>query len=471
MSPSPPAPEAEPRPADPRAPLLARVFAALDAAGAAWCVLHGHAGLPDRIGRDVDLVVARGLGARRVARLLHDALPDVTLVRCRGPHILLAAADSSTCGPIFLELDVRADAAAGDRVVIEGERVLAGRRPAGAFWTPSPGVQFAWAFARAVLADKLDAQRGAELAALLAAAPDEGAREAERLFGAAAPQALRLAAADDLAALRAERPALAAALAERTARPGRLASAARRALDRIGRLIAPDGLSVAFLGPDGAGKSTAADALAGPRLAPLFSHATSLGFAPPLHRLAGINHGPSREPHKLPPRSLPVSLLRAGWWTLYYVWSYAAVRAATARTGVVTYDRHFVDILVDPKRYRYRGPMWPMRLIWAAIPRPDLVVLLDAPAEQVQARKRELSIDETARQRLAYLELVRPLRIGRVVDASRPLAEVESATAWLVIDAVAARTRRRLGLHRPGRPAPRLPAGMDQAASAAAQGR
>ncbi len=54
-------------------------------------------------------------------------------------------------------------------------------------------------------------------------------------------------------------------------------------------------------------------------------------------------------------------------------------------------DRHFLDILVDQRRYRYGGPLWLLRLIRRLIPKPDLVNLLDAPPKVLQARKQELS--------------------------------------------------------------------------------
>ena len=95
-----------------------------------------------------------------------------------------------------------------------------------------------------------------------------------------------------------------------------------------------------------------------------------------------------------------------------------------ARGGLVLYDRHFVDILVDATRYRYSGPIWVLRAIWALIPKPDLVVLLDAPAEHIQKRKMELTVEETERQLLAYRKLVASLPNGVIIDANKLFSEV-----------------------------------------------
>ena len=77
------------------------------------------------------------------------------------------------------------------------------------------------------------------------------------------------------------------------------------------------------------------------------------------------------------------------------------------------------------------------------IPRPQLVILLDAPPDVLYSRKRELPFEEIARQREAYLELTRNLSNGYVVDASKPLDEVVFRVERLILDYMAKRTARR----------------------------
>jgi hypothetical protein len=48
----------------------------------------------------------------------------------------------------------------------------------------------------------------------------------------------------------------------------------------------------------------------------------------------------------------------------------------------------------------------------------------DAPAEVLQARKQEVSFEETERQRLAYLQQVESLGNGYVVRADQALEHV-----------------------------------------------
>jgi thymidylate kinase len=58
------------------------------------------------------------------------------------------------------------------------------------------------------------------------------------------------------------------------------------------------------------------------------------------------------------------------------------------------------------------------------MPRPKLWILLNAPADVLQARKQEVAPEETARQVGAYLTFVRSQPKHVIVDASQPLDKV-----------------------------------------------
>jgi thymidylate kinase len=101
---------------------------------------------------------------------------------------------------------------------------------------------------------------------------------------------------------------------------------------------------------------------------------------------------------------------------------------------------------VDPLRYRYGGALRVARWIGSIVPRPDLVILLDAPADLVHARKQEVPVQEIERQREAYLALVRALPHGRVVDVSQPLHRVIADVEEAISQRTAEITRGRLGV-------------------------
>ena len=63
----------------------------------------------------------------------------------------------------------------------------------------------------------------------------------------------------------------------------------------------------------------------------------------------------------------------------------------------------------------------------------------------LQSRKREVSFEETARQRDAYLKLVNGMSNGIVIDAAQSLERVVIDVEVAILDFLRARIRKRLG--------------------------
>jgi thymidylate kinase len=106
-----------------------------------------------------------------------------------------------------------------------------------------------------------------------------------------------------------------------------------------------------------------------------------------------------------------------GWWT--------HLRKARQR-GVVLFDRFHGDLLADPKRYRYGGPMWLASFATKCMPQPDLIVFLDAPPEVLLSRKQEVSRDALVELRVKYASLAGNASKFITVDASKRLEDVVS---------------------------------------------
>jgi len=75
-----------------------------------------------------------------------------------------------------------------------------------------------------------------------------------------------------------------------------------------------------------------------------------------------------------------------------------------------------------------------------------LIILLDAPPGVFQARKQEPPFEETARQREAYLSLMKTMKNGHVVDAARSLEHVVRDVNDIILRHLTMRIARRLGL-------------------------
>ena len=108
-----------------------------------------------------------------------------------------------------------------------------------------------------------------------------------------------------------------------------------------------------------------------------------------------------------------------GW--LIRVWPHA-------RSGGITMiDRGWWDMAVDEKRYRFRMSPKVFEVLGRFIPRPDLVVVLHAPADVIVARKSDLEPAEVERQIRRWREVL-PSRVARVyIDTSVTLDDVADA--------------------------------------------
>jgi thymidylate kinase len=426
---------------DPRRQLLARVFAMLNESGAPWCIAHGYEQFEREIPVDIDLILARELTPARLAQLLksHEADLNARVVQWLSDGaqwIVLATKDAV---PTILQLHISYDYELASRIFYSGEEILATRREHGDFWIASPVMEFGCVLANRIAKAKLDERRQNRLADLFETDPAGAAKQIAKLFS---PEFTRLIAMSvrtrQWAEVRSQLDLLQRDLLNHKPRTSGLG----RWMRRINRWINPDcGLHAVFLGPDGVGKSTVIDAVR-EHLSDAFLRTDYFTFAPSL--IPQKFQPEKKTPHELPPRGYFASLLKAAWWAVCYTLGYqASVRPAKARASFVMNHRYLLDAMVDRKRYRYSGPEWLLKAIWAIAPKPDVIILLDADPRIIWERKKEVALEETIRQRDAYRALIEPLKFARIVVASQPIDKVVADVDRIVLDLLAARVVKR----------------------------
>jgi thymidylate kinase len=307
-----------------------------------------------------------------------------------------------------VKLDVVTELAFGDRqelVVPAAAAALERRRTDGALPSLDPDDAF-WALLLHCVLDRggLAPHHAARLLALAPSATADGPVAAALPAGVVA-DVIATVRRGDVQGVTRTSAALRRALWRR--RP--LATARRRArnaaLRRATKLLLATrrrGASVALLGPDGAGKSTVSARLAE-------SH-----WYPVRVLYAGL-YGKGTSPLLLP--GLAGRLLRL-WSVVVRGW------ANRARGSVVVFDRYVYDARLPaprPSRLLGRARRW---IVGHAAPATDVVVLLDAPADVLFARKGEHDPAALAAQRAGYRTVVDGLPNGVVVDATRPTDDV-----------------------------------------------
>jgi thymidylate kinase len=210
--------------------------------------------------------------------------------------------------------------------------------------------------------------------------------------------------------------------------------------------VARPRLTVALVGPDGAGKSTIsarlrqatlpapvktiymgvnleASTLMLPTTRLLLAAKRARGGRPDLvaSSLRDVDEAPAAPSGR--GASVKSTARMAVWMTEEWLRQLVAV-LHSLRGRIVIFDRHFfLDYYHADVESRRRGPAqrlhgWMLERVY---PKPDLVIMLDAPAEVLHARKPEATVAWLERRRQQYLELAPVVPQFVVVDVDRPL--------------------------------------------------
>jgi hypothetical protein len=114
--------------------------------------------------------------------------------------------------------------------------------------------------------------------------------------------------------------------------------------------------------------------------------------------------------------------------TWYYLW----------QGNIVLYDRHFFfdyyayDIAPILENRSLSRRMHGLFLQYI-LPKPDLVIYLDAPAAVLFARKGEGTIESLERRRQEYLQARRHVRHFEVIDATQPMEQVTREVTQVIL--------------------------------------
>ena len=435
-----------------REAFVERVATALTEAGVEYAMLHGARGhevdsdLDVAVDADsvalVDALLATGALGRLVQRLRYDI-----------PWCVWYVVETGDPLRPYRQLDIACDPWGSGRYGTTIRRAVAAAVDDAGVRVAPPAVETLYLVVKRARKGLVRAHDERQLQQVFARDPKGARVELERELGSAG---VRVAAVLDGTADERLGDALAMVrrrLARRRLTPSTLVRRSLLGARRVGgRIARPPGVVVTVAGPDGVGKSSLVTALE-PAAQGLFRRFARLHGGPSVLPAPGALLGRSRdvtvmtEPHRREPSGRAGSIARVSylWLDACLAWL-PRVAWPRRRSTLVVVERGWDDLSVDPRRYRVHGIAAFVALLGRLQPRVDLVVVLDAPATVVHARKPELTASEIGRQRAAWRSRAAgdPDRFV-VVDASREQEEVVAAVRGALVDRVAARHARLVG--------------------------
>ena len=202
------------------------------------------------------------------------------------------------------------------------------------------------------------------------------------------------------------------------------------------------GMTIAFLAPDGSGKSTIINGIS-KTCADQFAGISYFHFRPEWLRNLGQIHVSRRHqeppkplaPGEEPPRNATphavkkqgklVSFVRFMYYNLDFVFGhFFKIQPLKKKNHLVIFDRYYYDYFGDMIRYKYDISPKLVRACCCAIPKPDIVFVLDADEHVIYERKKEVPVEEIARQRKAYASLL-DMRLNAVmINVDRNVDEI-----------------------------------------------
>ena len=211
------------------------------------------------------------------------------------------------------------------------------------------------------------------------------------------------------------------------------------------------GLSVAFLAPDGGGKSTIIKGIT-ESCAERFAAVSYFHFRPEwlknlgqIHianptqerfenREPGTEPPPNATPHDVKLQSRMKSFIRFMYYNVDFILgTWFKINPLKRKNHLVIFDRYYYDYFADTIRYKYNLSQSLIRRFARLIPRPDIVFILDADTEVIWNRKKEVPLEEVARQRKAYASILDMNLNGVRIDVNRSVEEIVTEVTDVIL--------------------------------------
>jgi len=442
------------------------LFTALENLGIKYCVYNGYEKLPRIVESDIDIAIEEKglyqldsiifeLSRRNNLLMVHKIWHDKKNFAYVLSPFRLAKTDRLQLD-FFSEFSIHDPRkSALERFLILGENdLLLGRRRFQYFFVPSIPKEFLVKIIRRIFKDDLSYERFKRLVFLYNNNKDGCKQEIRKYFPDQTDLIVNAFENKDFVKLRTNLYLLKKTLRRFRKNPFVLQNLINLFKRGFYRIKHPVGISVAFLGPDGCGKSTVIKEVR-QILSRSFPGQDLFYWRPTFLKqpgvVLGLRNGVKTDTNLFPHAHHAEHPIKSFLRFCYYLFDFTVgylvkVYPLTIANHLCVFDRYYYDVLVDSFRYNFSLPRWLLKLPLLIVPKPTLIIILDVPVGELINRKQELPEVELKRQRHEFLKLASQIPNVYIIDNSRSIREVIKEIASIILLTKSYRTHFSLNL-------------------------
>ena len=441
--------------------LLEKVFEIINASGLQYCIQNKYEMMPEEIPSDIDMMY-KDASEEFLDNLVNKVAKETGLIVtqkiCQG-YFEYTYIISYPCPQKYFQLQLdfyRAISRRGYLNIMPAEEMLENRRFYKCFYVPDPYIEFKYMWIRRTIKHDMNNEHIEIAKKLYLNNPEKYIEQLKKDFGAEVSSlVLEILEKNDVEIFNRNFEAFNSAAKRISRKNASLPVRLKYTAFMLGtvipkRIFHKCGLSVAFIAPDGAGKSTVIN-----RVKETVSgsfYGVNLYYMRP-HLFKNLGHynklNPTEEaatndnPHGVVCDGVFKSAARFFFYNLdFQLGTLFKINRKKINKQLVIFDRYYYDYFADMKRYKYSLPAWfPAAFEWM-VPKPDMVFVLDGNPEVLYERKKELPISELEKQCSVFHQLAQNRKNFYAINVNRNVDTIVDEVTETILREMARRTSR-----------------------------